>query len=56
VPQMPGLPQLPKGLPGVQMPKLPGFGKARRSASINGVAGAAATGSEQVYLRYLGPK
>jgi Tol biopolymer transport system component len=57
LPQVPGMPQLPKpGLPGVQMPKLPGFGKARRSASINRISGPAASGSEQVYLRYLGPK
>jgi hypothetical protein len=57
LPQLPatGLPQLPKpGLP--QLPKVPGFGAARSSASINGAARTAASGDEQVYVRYLGPE
>jgi hypothetical protein len=63
LPQLPKLPKLPKlaklpkpGLPGMHLPKLPGFGAARNSASTKGVARPAASASEQVYVRYLGPK
>jgi hypothetical protein len=63
LPKQPGVPKLPKllklpklGLPGTKIPKLPGFGTARSSASTRAVASPAASGSEQVYVRYLGPK
>jgi Tol biopolymer transport system component len=57
LPSLPKLPKLPQlGLPGRKIPKLPGFGTARSSASTRDVATPAASGSEQVYVRYLGPK
>jgi Tol biopolymer transport system component len=59
LPQLPmpgGLPQLPTPGRLPQLPKVPGFAAAVSPASIGGVARPAASSSEQVYLRYLGPK
>jgi hypothetical protein len=58
-PQLPkpgGFPQFPKpgGFP--QLPKGPGFAAAASSGPVDGIARPAASGSEQVYVRYLGPK
>ena len=61
LPQLPnlgGLPQLPKPGRLPQLPKVPGFAAASSSGPIpiDGIATPAASGSEQVYVRYLGPK